>query len=402
MIEKLTSILKTEGLDHLLAYFTEQGVTDSILGDLSDSDLKDLGVEKLGERKRLLAVFKGSAPSESALAVAAQSVVAETPASKTPSTAVTPSEATKESPFVNTLGMPFVPIPRFDTRFCIWPVRVQDYEAYCMATGSTFPTCPFSQDWDHPIVGVTWNDSKGFCEWLTMKERREGKIDAEKAYRLPTDLEWSAAVGLPHEPEESPGDRHLKLPGYPWGLRWPPPNNCGNYEHTRKDQRGLLPLIDKWRQRKEDYTVNAKDNVWSQKGDWGIVLEAEKKESDLKGEYNSWKNEWTPVDSFEFTSPVGSFSANQFGIFDLGGNVWEWCEDAWDSNYQNHKIARGGSYLFNIDIKYNVISNQQAYLSSFRNGIEKNIFIHNDAFDGENWISYPHGGFRLVLTKNNQ
>jgi hypothetical protein len=35
----------------------EQGVTDSILGDLTDSDLKELGVEKLGERKRLLAAF---------------------------------------------------------------------------------------------------------------------------------------------------------------------------------------------------------------------------------------------------------------------------------------------------------------------------------------------------------
>ena len=58
MIEKLISILKAEGLEHLLPNFTDQGVTDSILGDLSDTDLKDLGVEKLGDRKKILNSFR--------------------------------------------------------------------------------------------------------------------------------------------------------------------------------------------------------------------------------------------------------------------------------------------------------------------------------------------------------
>jgi hypothetical protein len=57
MTEKLQAILDVEGLSALLSNFNEQGVTDSILGDLTDSDLKELGIGKLGERKRLLAAF---------------------------------------------------------------------------------------------------------------------------------------------------------------------------------------------------------------------------------------------------------------------------------------------------------------------------------------------------------
>lgn len=54
---KLKSILQKEKLEHLLPIFTDQGVTDSILGDLSADDLRDLGIDKLGERKRLLSAF---------------------------------------------------------------------------------------------------------------------------------------------------------------------------------------------------------------------------------------------------------------------------------------------------------------------------------------------------------
>jgi formylglycine-generating enzyme required for sulfatase activity len=37
----------------------------------------------------------------------------------------------------------------------------------------------------------------------------------------------------------------------------------------------------------------------------------------------------------EKTTPVGSFSANKFGLYDLHGNVSEWCEDVWHENYEN-------------------------------------------------------------------
>ncbi|HIA64507.1 TPA: formylglycine-generating enzyme family protein, partial [Candidatus Poribacteria bacterium] len=53
------------------------------------------------------------------------------------------------------------------------------------------------------------------------------------------------------------------------------------------------------------------------------------------GGRDQWKNT---------TAPVGSLKPNGYGLYDMSGNVWEWCQD-WYENSRIGRVLRGGSWL---------------------------------------------------------
>lgn len=187
-----------------------------------------------------------------------------------------PNYSQSSTGFTNSLGMKFVPVPGTEVLFSVWDTRVKDYAEYARENKVTPVKPDFEQTAEDPVVNVSWEDSVQFCEWLGKKEGR--------TYRLPSDLEWSIAVGLKEEDGLTPAERNLKIKGlYPWGTEWPPRKGTGNY------------------------------------------------------------HPWLNVDDFENTSPVGSFEPNNHGLYDLGGNVWQWCLDWYDSEH-TERVSRGGSW----------------------------------------------------------
>lgn len=104
----------------------------------------------------------------------------------------------------------------------------------------------------------------------------------------------------------------------------------------------------------------------------------------VKGKYmaNVWQGasvqDETILDGYLLTSPIGVFGENSSGLTDMGGNVWQWCEnyfkpypDNENSSPQDPKIrtTRGGSFMFDAAL-------EKSYTTTFRgqNSVDTSLF----------------------------
>jgi serine/threonine protein kinase/formylglycine-generating enzyme required for sulfatase activity len=145
----------------------------------------------------------------------------------------------------NSMGMLFLPLG--DILMGAHETRRRDYMEYAKEANARRPM-NFSEQVKAgavPVVGVDRVEARGFCDWLTKRDRELGLIGKTDRYRLPTDEEWSRAVGLPLERGKDPAERNGRIRGvYPWGYEWPPPKGIDNFaDASGSVSQGLQAII---------------------------------------------------------------------------------------------------------------------------------------------------------------
>ncbi len=226
-------------------------------------------------------------------------------------------------PWVNSLGMRFVSAGSSNILFSIWETRRRDFEEF--AKEATPRIASFGARWRQPLGDSNSNcpvsfidlpTAHDFCEWLTRRERTGGIIGSNDLYRLPTDPEWSQAAGLPNEPGQTPEARETAMRErrgyYAWGRGWPPP-------------------------------------------DTGIPANFAGAEALAIGT----STELRQRDNWPYLAPVGSFPPNEFGLYDMSGNIAEWCNSTWNRE-SDDKVLRGGAWNQSSPAALNLITRQHA------------------------------------------
>jgi formylglycine-generating enzyme required for sulfatase activity len=196
MTTNIHLILEREHLDNLIPLFEKQGVTDEILDTITDEDLQTLGVDKLGDRRRVLLAFGDGTGGPFDLTAMAQ---------------VGGGLLPQDSEFSGQKVEPF--------RIGKYPVTQLEWERiriWAMAHGFKLEAGEGNGS-RHPITHVSWYDAIKWCNAKSAMEGLKpiysinGKIyqngeygpdsstlvemnAAADGYRLPTEMEWEWAA----------------------------------------------------------------------------------------------------------------------------------------------------------------------------------------------------------------
>jgi formylglycine-generating enzyme required for sulfatase activity/uncharacterized caspase-like protein len=147
----------------------------------------------------------------------------------------------------------------------------------------------FSQNDNHPVVCVSWNDANAYAKWLS--------AETGQKYRLLTEAEWEYAARAGTETARYWGNDPDKACSY-----------ANVHDITSKKENGF-----------------------------------------------SWTHH-NCTDGYAKTAPVGHFKPNNFDLFDMLGNVWEWTCSEYEDKYKGNEklcnkhasraVIRGGSWFY--------------------------------------------------------
>ncbi len=180
----------------------------------------------------------------------------------------------------------------------------KEKNVYAEIDGLNWRNPGFEQDSTHPVVCVSWDDAQKYIEWLNDNAKYSEELGFKPVYRLPSEAEWEYACRAGSKTE------------FFWGSNDP------------ADGEGYL---------------NAADESGSPNG-------------------KKWSYHFPFNDGYVGTSPVGTFKLNAWGLYDMAGNVWEWCADWYAADYYKNKksvqglinetpgsnrVLRGGCWYFN-------------------------------------------------------
>ncbi|OWY19433.1 hypothetical protein B6N25_14300 [Sphingobacteriales bacterium TSM_CSS] len=204
---------------------------------------------------------------------------------------------------------PVHPVTVDDFYMSAYCVTFEEYDAFCVATGRAKPGDAGWGRGKQPVISVSWYDAVEYCNWLSRQQGLTPVYTIDKTRQ---------------DPNNKNGD---------WDEKWivTPNWNANGYR---------LPTEAEW-----EYAAR-EGGKKVRFGNGQNILRATEANFDGSASY---KQPYSEVGEYrEKTVGVDSFKPNGLGLYNMSGNVWEWCWD-WYGNYQNSpqanpRGAAGGSF----------------------------------------------------------